>query len=163
MSICRKVFQQILCLYPKPFQEEFAKEMLETFEECEHAQSPWSLLADTLLAALRQQIHYRSALAPKSASPYPEIHVSLRLPRVMTGAALGAILMTVLWTPAGRKPPQLPVSRTGIWCYGNVRSRDGVCVVTGRGTPWWAQSPSVWETSYLYSSMVAKRDAQQPK
>jgi hypothetical protein len=133
MSIRRRVFQQILILYPKPFREEFGKEMLETFQECLRSQSSWSLLMDAFLSAMRQQIHYRSIDGPKSAPPYPEIGISLSLPRVMTGVALGAILMAGLWTPAERKPPERPV----------LRASETL-----------SSAESLWESCYLYSSMV---------
>ena len=63
MSICHKLFQHLLLLYPKPFRQEFGNEMLETFQECEHSQNSWSLLLDVLRSVLRQQIRYRSSLA----------------------------------------------------------------------------------------------------
>lgn len=88
MSIRRKALQCILFLYPGPFREEFGREMLETFEQCEQSQDSWRLLMDILQAALTQRIR------------------SLRLPHVTTGVALGAVLMACLWTPAERKPSQ---------------------------------------------------------
>jgi len=88
VSICRKVLQQVLFLYPKPFREEFGKEILETFQECEQSQHSWPLLMDILQSALMQRIR------------------SLRLPHVTTGVALGAVLIACLWTPAEQKPPQ---------------------------------------------------------
>jgi hypothetical protein len=138
MSIRRRVFQQILILYPKPFREEFGKEMLETFQECLRSQSSWSLLMDAFLSAMRQQIHYRSVDGRKSAPPYPEIGVSLSLPRVMTGVAFGAVLMAGLWAPAERKPPQRSVSRAS----------ETV-----------SPAESLREWYYLYSSMVGVRYA----
>jgi len=48
-SISRKLFQHFLLLYPKLFGDEFGKEMLDVFEDCQHSQGSWRLLADVLL------------------------------------------------------------------------------------------------------------------
>lgn len=70
-SISHKVFRCLLLLYPKLFLDEFGKEMLDVYEQCEHWQSSWRLLADVILSAIKQQMYYRSILAPGPAPACP--------------------------------------------------------------------------------------------
>ena len=105
-SISRKLFQHLLFLYPKLFRDEFGKEMLDVFEECEHSQSAWRLLADVLLSAVKQRIQYRSILVAKSAALYSDIGMSLNLAWMMAVAALSASLITGALVAAKRDDPQ---------------------------------------------------------
>ncbi len=70
-SISRKLYRRVLLLYPKPFRHEFGDEMLSMFGDCRAAQGSWHVLADVLLSAAKQQIHYLSIPAPKSAPTRP--------------------------------------------------------------------------------------------
>ena len=106
-SISRKLFQHLLFLYPKLFRDEFGKEMLEVFEQCERSEGCWRLLADVVPSAVRQRIHYRSILVPKSAPFYPEIGMSLNLARTMAVAALSASLIAIAFLPTNREHTQL--------------------------------------------------------
>ena len=92
-SISRKLYRQILLLYPEPFQHEFGDEMLSMFAECKAAQGSWHVLADVLLSAAKQQIHYLSIPAPKSAPLYSEIAWSPNLARILAMAMFGVLLI----------------------------------------------------------------------
>ncbi len=92
-SISRKLYQQFLLLYPEPFRHEFGDEMLGTFEGCRGAQGSWHLLADVVLSAAKQQIHYLSTPVPKSAPLYSEIASSPNLARMLAIAVFGASLI----------------------------------------------------------------------
>ncbi len=101
-SISRKLYRQLLLLYPEPFRREFGDEMLSLFEECRRGQASWGLLADVVLSAGRQQIRYRSTPVPKSAPLYSEIGSSPNLARMLAVAVFGAAL--IAGVSIGRKP-----------------------------------------------------------
>jgi hypothetical protein len=101
-SISRKLYQQLLLLYPEPFRHEFGDEMLSMFEECSGAQGSWHVLADVLLSTAKQQIHYRSSPMPKSVPLYSEIAPSPNLARILAAAVFAATLIIGVLT--GGKP-----------------------------------------------------------
>lgn len=106
-SISRKLCQRILFLYPKPFRDEFGKEMLDVWKECERTQGSWRLLADVLVSSVRQQIHYFSIRQRKYTALYSEVGVSPSVARMMAGAALiGLIIASVLAPVQGNDPQQ---------------------------------------------------------
>jgi hypothetical protein len=67
--------------------------MLSMLAECKGAQGPWHVLADVLLSAAKQQIHYLSMPAPKSAPLYSEIAWSPNLARILAIAVFGVLLI----------------------------------------------------------------------
>jgi hypothetical protein len=101
-SISRKLYRQILLLYPEPFRHEFGDEMLSMFVECYAAQGSWHVLADVLISAAKQQIHYLSIPAPKSAPLYSEIAWSPNLARIFAIAAFGVLLIAGTLTKPGK-------------------------------------------------------------
>lgn len=149
--VSRKLFRYALLLYPKAFRDEFAAEMLDTFEECQPSQGLWRLLPDMLLSAARQQIYYRSTPVPQSAALFSEIRVSPKLARIITGATLGASLILGALTPERRdsQPAAMVDSETLYWfpiqpearsCSGvpeNAREPEGIfttgVLVSGNG------------------------------
>ena len=92
-SISHKLYRRLLLLYPEPFRHEFRDEMLSMFAECRAAQGAWHVLADVLLSAAKQQIHYLSIPAPKSASLYSEIAWSPNLARILAVAVFCVVLI----------------------------------------------------------------------
>jgi len=103
-SISRKLYRRILQLYPAPFRHEFGDEMLSMFEDCKSAQGSWLVLADVLLSAAKQQIHYLSIPAPKSAPLYSEIGWSPNLARILAVAVFGVVLIASAFVE--RKKPE---------------------------------------------------------
>lgn len=101
-SISRKFYQRFLWLYPEPFRHEFGNEMLALFEQCQAAQGTLRLLADVILSAARQQIHYQASPAPASAPLYSEITSSSHLARTLALAVFSAAM--ILGAVAGHKP-----------------------------------------------------------
>jgi hypothetical protein len=97
-SISRKLYQQLLLLYPELFRHEFGDEMLSMFEECSGAQGSWHVLADVLLSTAKQQIHYRSSPMPKSVPLYSEIASSPNLARILAAAVFAAMLIAGVLT-----------------------------------------------------------------
>jgi hypothetical protein len=93
-SISRKLYRWILLLYPEPFRHEFGDEMLSMFAECKAAQGSWHVLADVLLSAAKQEIHYLSIPAPKSAPLYSEIAWSPNLARILAMTVFAVMLIT---------------------------------------------------------------------
>jgi hypothetical protein len=114
-SISRKLYRRILLLYPEPFRHEFGDEMLRMFAECKAAQGLWHVLADVLLSAAKQQIHYHSIPAPKSASLYSEIAWSPNLARILAGAVLGVVLIASLLAGGGKPKTSEPWTRPCAW------------------------------------------------
>ena len=155
----RKVYQQFLWLYPKPFRHEFAEEILNVFDECRAAQGSWRLLADLLLSAARQQIRYRSTFVPRSVPLYSEIDLSSRLALRLGVAALSAALMAGILATRVTEPPKsrkvlrpetiywFPVIPEGHYCYGPPPEGAGKperILTTGvwvRGNP---KAPEYW-------------------
>ena len=76
--------------------------MLSIFEECRATQGSWRLLADVVLSAAKQQIHYLSTPVPKNAPLYAEIAASPRLARMLAVAVFGVALIAGVWV--GGKP-----------------------------------------------------------
>jgi hypothetical protein len=101
-SISRKLYQQFLLLYPEPFRHEFGDEMLDIFEEYRGIQGSLRLLADAVLSAAKQQLHYLATPAPRSAPLFWEIASSPNLARMLALAVFGASLMAGVL--AGGKP-----------------------------------------------------------
>jgi hypothetical protein len=116
-SISRKLYRQVLLLYPEPFRHEFGDEMLSMFAECRATQGSWHVLADMLLSAVKQQIHYLSIPAPKSAPLYSEIAWSPNLARILAVAVFGVVLIASVL--AGRGTPKVRES----WSMPCARSR----------------------------------------
>jgi hypothetical protein len=71
--VSRSFYQWSLWLYPEPFRREFGGEMLALWEECKAAHGAWRLLADVVVSAARQQIHYWWTPAPEGAPLHSEI------------------------------------------------------------------------------------------
>ena len=92
-SSSRQLYRRILLLYPEPFRDEFGDEMLSMFAECSAAQGSLHVFADLLLSAAKQQIHYLSIPAPKSAPLYSEIACSPTLARILAFAVIGVVLI----------------------------------------------------------------------
>jgi hypothetical protein len=92
-SISRKLYRRVLLLYPEPFRHEFGDEMLSIFEECRAAHGSWHVLADVLLSAAKQQIHYLSIPASKGAPLYSEIACSPNLARILAVAMFCVVLI----------------------------------------------------------------------
>jgi hypothetical protein len=67
--------------------------MLSMFAECSATQGSWHVFADLLLSAAKQQIHYLSIPAPKSAPLYSEIAWSPNLARILALAVIGVALI----------------------------------------------------------------------
>jgi hypothetical protein len=109
-SISRKLYRWVLLLYPEPFRDEFGDEMLSMFAECRTAQGSWHVLADVLLSAAKQQIHYLSIPAPKSAPFYSEIAWSPNLARILAVAVFCVVLIASAL--AGRGKPEVRESWT---------------------------------------------------
>jgi hypothetical protein len=80
--------------------------MLSMFEECRSAQGSWRVLADVLLSALKQKVHYLSTPAPKAAPLYSEIASSPCLARILVAAVCGVVLITGVLTGAKPKAPE---------------------------------------------------------
>lgn len=134
-SISRKLYRRILLLYPEPFRHEFGDEMLSMFEECKSAQGSWHVLADVLVSAAKQQIHYCSIPAPKSAPLYPEIAWSPNLARILAVAVFGGVLIASAF--AERKKPEARES----WTRPCGESRIGANQTTARAIHF---NPGVW-------------------
>ena len=92
-SVSHQLYRRILLLYPEPFRDEFGDEMLSMFAECSAAQGSWHVFADLLLSAAKQQIHYLSIPAPKSAPLYSEIAWSPNLARILALAVFAVVLI----------------------------------------------------------------------
>jgi hypothetical protein len=105
-SISRKLYRRILLLYPEPFRHEFGDEMLTMFAECKAAQGTWHVLADVLLSAAKQHIHYLSIPAPKSAPFYSEIAWSPNLARILAVAVFSVVLIASALMERGRPEPR---------------------------------------------------------
>ena len=103
-SISRKFYRWVLLLYPEPFRNEFGAEMLSMFEECRTAQGSWHVLADALLSAAKQQIHYLSIPAPKSVPLYSEIAWSPNLARILAVAVFSVALIASALAERGKQP-----------------------------------------------------------
>jgi hypothetical protein len=101
-SISRNWFRRVLLLYPESFRQEFGDEMLSMFEECSEAQGCWRVLADVLLSAAKQQVHYLSIPAPKSAPLYLEIAWSPSLARILAVAMFGVVLIASVLEAGGK-------------------------------------------------------------
>ena len=96
-SLSRRLFRQILLLYPEPFRREFADEMLGVFDQCRLAQPPSRLLIDGLMGALKQQSHYRALPALNRTGLYAEVPAAPTLARSLGIAALAfSFLATAL-------------------------------------------------------------------
>jgi hypothetical protein len=87
-SISRRLYQQIILLYPEPFRREFGQEMLGVFDECRAAQGGPYLLADGLVTALKQYLHYLAKPAPDKTALCWEVPSSPRLARSLAMAVL---------------------------------------------------------------------------
>ena len=105
-SISRKLYQRVLSLYPEPFRHEFGDEMLSIFEECRAAQGSWRMLADVLLSAVKQKVHYLATPSPKTAPLYSEIAFSPSLAWILATAVCGVVLITGVWTGGKPKAPE---------------------------------------------------------
>ena len=101
-SISRKLYRRVLLLYPEPFRHEFGDEMLSMFAECSAAQGFWHVLDDVLLSAAKQQIHYLSVPASKSAPLYSEIAWSPSLARILAVAVFGVVLIASALAARGK-------------------------------------------------------------
>lgn len=108
-SISRKLYQQFLLLYPEPFRHEFGDEMLALWEECKAAQGGWRLLADVVVSAVKQQIHYHSTPVPDGAPLYSEIACFPKLARMLTVAVFAAALVVSVLLRGNQKASQSPV------------------------------------------------------
>jgi hypothetical protein len=110
-SIPRKLYRHVLLLYPEPFRHEFGDEMLSMFDECGAAQGSWHVLADVILSAAKQQIHYLSIPAPKSAPFYSEIASSPILARILAVVGFGVVLIASVLVGGGkpRAPESVPM------------------------------------------------------
>lgn len=102
-SISRKFYRWVLLLYPEPFRDEFGDEILSMFRECRAAQDSWHVLADVLLSAAKQQIHYLSISAPKSAPLYWEIAWSPNLARILAVAVFCVVLIASAFVGRGKQ------------------------------------------------------------
>ena len=105
-SISRKLYQQFLLLYPEPFWREFHDEMMSIFEECSAAQGSWRVLANVLLSAVKQRIHYLATPLPKNAPLYSEIDSPPNLARILAIAAFGAALIAGVLVGGKPKAPE---------------------------------------------------------
>jgi hypothetical protein len=105
-SISSKLYRCVMLLYPEPFPDEFGDEMLSMFAECRAAQGAWHVLADVLLSAARQQIHYLSIPAPKSAPLYSEIAWSPNLSRILAVTVFSAVLIASVLAGGGNPAAQ---------------------------------------------------------
>jgi hypothetical protein len=93
-SLTRKVYEQLILLYPEPFRNEFGDEMLELFEECRRVQGSSALLTDVLFSAVKQQFCYLSTPAPERAPLYFEAAPPASLTRkVLIGVFAVALAM----------------------------------------------------------------------
>jgi hypothetical protein len=117
-SFSRKLYRQILLLYPGPFRQEFGDEMLSMFDECSSAQGSWHVLANVLLSAAKQQAAYLSIPAPKSAPSYSDIASPPNLPRILALAVSGAVLIASVMAGGGK-----PKARES-WTTPCARSRS---------------------------------------
>jgi hypothetical protein len=117
-SISRKLYRRVLLLYPEPFRHEFGTEMLNMFVECKAAQGSWHVLADVLLSAAKQQIHYLSIPAPKSAPLYSEVAWSPNLARILAVSVFGVVLIASVLAgggkPKARESWTMPCARSGV-------------------------------------------------
>lgn len=124
-SISRNLYRWVLLLYPEPFRHEFGDEMLSMFAECRAAQGSWHVLADVLLSAAKQQIHYLSIPAPKSAPLYLEIAWSPNLARILAVAVFCVVLIASALARRGKSEARefwtRPCSWSGIVANQNIR------------------------------------------
>ena len=112
-SISHKLYRWVLLLYPETFRHEFGDEMLSMFTECRAAQGSWYVLADGLLSAAKQQIHYFSIPAPKSVPLYSEIAWSPNLARILAVSVFGVVLIASVLAGGGK--PKARESWTRPW------------------------------------------------
>ena len=116
--ISRKLYRRILLLYPEPFRHEFGEEMLSMFADCKAAQGILHVLADVVLSAAKQQIHYLSTPAPKSGPLYSEIAWSPNLARILAVAVFSVVLIASVLAGEGK-----PTARES-WTMPCARSRS---------------------------------------
>jgi hypothetical protein len=100
-SISRKLYQQLLLLFPEHFRLEFGEEMLGMFEECHATQGPWRLLADLGFSAIKQNFYYLLAPERNKSHLYSEIGSAPNLARILAVAVCAAALIPGV--VAGRK------------------------------------------------------------
>jgi hypothetical protein len=98
-SISHRLYQQIILLYPEPFRREFGEEMLSVFNECRATQGTPHLLADGLVAALKQQLRYLTIPAPQRTALYTEVASS---PILARGLAMGVVAVAIVAGVFGR-------------------------------------------------------------
>ena len=113
-SISRKLYQQVLLLYPEPFRYEFGDEMLGVFEECKAAQGSWRLLADVVLSAAKQKIRYLLTPVPKSAPLYSEVASSQNLARRLALTVFCAALISGVLVGGKPKAPESWAARSEV-------------------------------------------------
>ena len=123
-SVSRKLYRRVLLLYTEPYRHEFGDEMLSMFAECRAAQGSWHVLADVLLSAAKQQIHYLSIPAPKSAPLYSEIAWSPNLARILAVAVFCVVLIASAL--AGRGKPEARESWTRPCAWSRIAANQTI-------------------------------------
>jgi hypothetical protein len=98
-SISHRLYQQIILLYPEPFRREFGEEMLTVFNECQATLGTPHLLADGLVAALKQQLRYLTTPAPERTALYSEVASS---PTLARGLAMAFVAVAIVASVFGR-------------------------------------------------------------
>ena len=101
-SISHRLYQQIILLYPEPFRREFGEEMLSVFDECQPTRGIAHLLADRLVAALKQQVRYLTIHAPDRTALYAEIASSSALARRLALAVVAVAIVAGVFGREGR-------------------------------------------------------------
>lgn len=118
-SISHRLYQQIILLHPEPFRREFGEEMLSVFKECQEIQGIPHLLADGLVTALKQRLHYLTIRAPERAGLYSEVASS---PALARGLATAVVAVAIFASVFGRddRPntqawPMVSIEKHQIW------------------------------------------------
>ena len=98
-TLSTRLYRRIILLYPEPFRREFGAEMLGVFNECRATQKISRLLADALIAALKQQLHYLATPAPAPTALYAEVPSSPGLARHLAMAVVAIAVSVGVFAP----------------------------------------------------------------
>jgi hypothetical protein len=105
-SISRRLYRRLLGLHPEHFRMEFGEEMLGIFEDSAANQGVWFVLLDVIKSAVRQQVRYHTAPAPKRMPLYSETPEPPALARMLACSVLVLTLAATAGISGGKVRPR---------------------------------------------------------